>query len=744
MLPDQPQRPRSVGDGRKAEDTFWAHTAEGRPPQPLREHLEAVAELAGEFAGAFGSRDWGRLAGLWHDVGKYQPAFQERLRGATARVDHGVVGAALGDPAGCMRALPLAFTIAGHHGGLPNLRSSEQGRTPLESRLKPPGGGLPALVRLVPADIRERSVPPTPSLLERSADDPRVGRRRAEMWTRFLYSCLVDADYLDTEAYHTGRTREELVGGFPPLAEFGRRLDAAIAKVAEHAPATAVNRARARVLADCRGAAAEPPGLFTLTVPTGGGKTLSAMAFALRHAEAHALRRVIVVIPYTSVIEQNARIYRDALGEANVIEHHSSLDPDRETERNRLASENWDAPVIVTTSVQFFESLFADRPSRCRKLHNIARSVIVLDEVQALPAGLLEPILEALQELVAGYGCSVVLSTATQPALAQRDAMPFGLAKVRAIVPDPSRLAQTLRRTRVRWPAPEAAPTDWGALAEKLRAHRQVLAVVHLRRDARELARLVGGEDCYHLSALMCPRHRLDVLARVRDALGNDRPCRLISTQLVEAGVDLDFPVVYRALAGLDSVAQAAGRCNREGRADVGDVMVFRAPSPPPSGTPRKGVETVLSLLGESPARVDIHDPEAFAEYFRRLYAKEETDARGIQPQREAFNFANTAALFRIIEDGGTTPVVVPYADAAARVEACVAEPSRRTFRALQPYLVNLYDADVAALKGLGALVHPLGQGTPVLRAAFPGLYDPTYGLCAQAKQRRAKGEVER
>lgn len=570
--------------------TYYAHTLANSQEtdwELLADHLDQVAEIAADFAAAFDAREWGRLAGLWHDLGKYQAKFQERLRGSGESVEHAGAGAALAYSKDKVRGLALAFAIAGHHAGLANLVDEEGGRSPLTKRLKANEPVLAALRGVLPGLLTAPGLPALPEWIAKSAPD-KSHLRSFDVWTRFLFSCLVDADYLATESFYSPGVRETALTGFDDLSVLRQRLDdsidALVAGLPDERRASTVNLRRAEVLAACRAKAEMPPGIFSLTVPTGGGKTLAAMSFALRHAERHGLRRVIVAIPFTSIIEQNAAVYRKALGEANVIEHHSGLDPQAAQERSneaetrrRLAAENWDAPVIVTTNVQLFESLFADSPSRCRKLHNIARSVILLDEAQTLPVDFLLAVLDILKELTLHYGCTVVLTTATQPALARRASLPQGLEEIHEIIPDRRALARDLKRVEVSWPQGEET-LSYPQLAERLRSEERALAVVHLRDDARTLAELLPAENRWHLSALMCPAHRSVVLAEVIARVKNGLPCRLVSTQLIEAGVDVDFPVVYRCLGGLDSLAQAAGRCNREGRLPYkGRVVFFRA-----------------------------------------------------------------------------------------------------------------------------------------------------------------------
>lgn len=718
----------------------YAHSRENRPEadwNPLADHLRAVARRAAQHAGAFGSAPWGALAGRWHDLGKYLPEFQQRLRGSTARVDHAAPGAALAAEAGGLAGQTLAFVIAGHHAGLANRDARQETRQrPLSERI---AAGRPDLARVretAPPELTAAEQPPLPPFLQRlparTSTEKERSYRRIELWTRFLFSALVDADRLETARFYG--SNEGRGDGFDSISTLRERLDASLTDFAADTP---VNRMRAQVLADCRARSALPPGLFSLSVPTGGGKTLSGMAFALRHAERHGLRRVVVAIPYTSIIEQNAAIYADRLGARNVIEHHSALDAQQAMEddgerevRRRLAAENWDAPVVVTTNVQLFESLFSNEPSRCRKLHNLARSVIVLDEAQALPPEFLDCALDALRELVEVYGCSVVLCTATQPALTRRPSLPMGFepGAIHEIIGEPKALAQALERVTVHWPEGDAR-TPYDDVARQVALHDRVLAIVHLRKDARTLAKLLPPEHRFHLSALMCAAHRSEVLTRVRARVEAELPCRLVSTQLIEAGVDVDFPVVFRALAGLDSVAQAAGRCNRNGKLERGDLFVFRAETSPPPGLLRLGLESARAMLATLGADLRITDADQMEQYFRIYYGKCKTDGSGVQPERAGLNFANVARQVRLIEDEWSTPVVVPWGDAMERVRRHEANPTRETARALQRYTVQVSKKLVEREAAAGASLYSLGGSLHVLSPTHAHLYDPDFGL---------------
>ncbi|HES75640.1 MAG TPA: CRISPR-associated helicase Cas3', partial [bacterium] len=503
----------------------------------------------------------------------------------------------------------------------------------------------------------------------------------------------------------------------PKLEELKPLFDTHMARFAA---TTSVNTLRAAILAECRSKAQLSPGLFSLTVPTGGGKTLSSMAFALEHAKTYNKRRVIHVIPYTSIIEQTADIFRGIFGEA-VIEHHSNAEsePGRENSASRLASENWDAPIVVTTNVQFFESLFASRTSRCRKLHNLVDSVVILDEAQLLPPEFLQPILDTLNLLSRHYGVSVVLSTATQPALSTREYFDArqnlrGLDNVREIMSDPDALYAALERVHVRLPSDWNARTEWAQLAQELVAHDSVLAIVNTRKDARALWGLMP-QGTLHLSALMCGAHRSQIINDIKQRLKNGVPTRVVSTQLVEAGVDVDFPVVYRALAGLDSIAQAAGRCNREGSRVRGEVMVFVPPQAAPPGFLRKGEDAcrdVLHGVMDNPlAR------QRFARYFEKMYFACELDAHGIcddlfmahgklDGRELAVNFRRAAEKFKLIADEDSLPIIVLYRGNDGedqRIDDWIdilrkEKPQRWLMRKLQRYTVNLHRKQVMQL----------------------------------------------
>jgi CRISPR-associated endonuclease/helicase Cas3 len=727
--------------------TAYAHSKEGLPREQwhtLEDHLRGVADKASRFAAKFDSERWGWYAGLWHDLGKFRAEFQAMLDATAAdaeadtvpsRVNHSSAGALLamrevGDDDG----LPLAFAIGGHHAGLADLQRLKERIDPNERHHLAAAEANGATAEWI-AYRGDLDVPP---MLEGATN------ASVELWIRMLFSALIDADRLDTECFHDS-SRPQARTFDTSMVCLKEKLDRAVAEIAENAAPTAVNHTRARVLEDCRRRAAEAQGVFTLTVPTGGGKTLSSMAFALDHAAAHRLDRVIVVIPYTSIIEQNAGVLRRIFGDDAVVEHHSAFDPPREPSRIWLAAENWDAPIIVTTSVQFFESLFANRTSAARKLHNIARAVIIFDEVQTLPPGLLVTIVDGLAELASRYRSTVVLTTATQPALRRRQEFPAGFAAAHEIVSAPEQHFRSLDRVDVRWPRDLAAPTSYRDLAARVGEHERILTVVHLRNDARELALLVT--NAIHLSALMCPVHRTEVLDAVRGRLKEGGACRVVATQLIEAGVDIDFPVVFRALGGLDSIAQAAGRCNREGllvdeegTPRRGLLEVFVAPTPPPVGVLRAALEVARTILSERGGSVDLNDPAIFERYFRQLYFSRNLDQKGIQASREAFQFATVAEKFQMIDSGWQKAIIIPYdREAIKAIEtirriASVTGGVRRVrgaARCLQRYSVDVPRGRVAEMLAAGIAEDLTGTGAFIAlkRSEFSRYYDPRFGL---------------
>ncbi|MBN1648519.1 MAG: CRISPR-associated endonuclease Cas3'' [Spirochaetales bacterium] len=676
-------------------------------PQSLMEHLKNTAEYAANFADKFNSGPWGYSLGIAHDAGKSCKAWQDYLKkksgydenahleNTPGKMDHSTPGAKmveelLGKGVGRV----LSYCISGHHAGLPDWSGSQSS---LDFRLRK------SVTEGIADEILSYVIEADPKTLPWLFDN--IGLDLS-LWIRMLFSCLVDADFLDTEEYMSPeRTLER--GGYLTIKELQTRLNRYVKELTNAAPDTEVNRVRRDVLSDCQKAAVLPPGFFSLTVPTGGGKTISSMDFALRHAVTYNKDRVIYVIPYTSIIEQNADVFRNALGPDQVIEHHSNLDDEDSTAKTRLAAENWDVPVVVTTSVQFFESLFAAKTSRCRKLHNICNSVVVLDEAQLLSVEFLAPILRTMELLVNHYRVTFIICTATQPAIEQRDDSPKfpGIKKgsIREIIQNVPALYHSLKRVNVEIPNDLKTTCSWEELADNLTTHNCVLCIVSDRKSCRTLYHLMP-KGTYHLSALMCAQHRSEIITRIKTDLNEDKPVRVISTQLVEAGVDLDFPVVYRAIAGLDSIAQAAGRCNREGRlneeGNFGKVVLFIPPKLPPPGNLRKAAETTLRMLDNGVT--DPIDQKVFPPFFSEIYWKANSlDKNGIldllqpEPSELGIQFRSAGKAFHIIDETKHSSILVPYGEGVHWIKQLKDKgPERWLLRKLQRYSVNIYTAD--------------------------------------------------
>ena len=742
----------------------------------LADHLRSVGTLAAGFAAGFGGQGWARLAGAWHDLGKYRPAFQRILavadsenahvEGPTQRVTHSHAGAlhAMSRVPG-QRGRILAALIAGHHSGLPDFETADGAAASLAARMGSEAAHLEsaeALSQTIPDDILGL---PTDELTPCPG-----GSDGFALWQRMLFACLVDADFLDTERY-CDRQRHAARGGTPTLGAMLRAYNLHMDLLAERAaasePPLLVNQWRADALRQCREKGRRKdlsPGFFRLTVPTGGGKTLASLGFALEHAIAHSRRRIIYAIPYTSIIEQTAQVFREVfapLGADAVVEHHSNLDvdPSKENHRTRLAAENWATPLVVTTNVQLFESMHAARTSRCRKLHNLVGAVIVLDEAQMLPRDFLAPVLQALRLLVAHYDATVVLCTATQPALGSRREPVTnrptlqGIDQATNLIDDADAMFAALRRVDVQFPADLSRPTPWATLAGEILEHPCGLVIVNTRRHARDLHRLLADPDAEHLSALMCASHRSARIDGIRHRLGERRsgrdirPLRVVSTTLVEAGVDLDFPVVFRALAGLDAIAQAAGRCNREGRSPTpGLVRVFVPPGNLIPGQPKQGAQTTQELLASGKIK-DVLAPETFRRYFDHFYGK---DADGTfdreqilslqQPARGAFRTA--AKRFMLIDDDSES-VIVPYVPEGATSSPVhawlrvLASDGNATWarRKLQRFTVSVPRRAIETMIAQADVIERAG-----LWLAQDTRYDPLFGLLLPDDHGAAEG----
>jgi CRISPR-associated endonuclease/helicase Cas3 len=728
---------------------YYAHSRVGEDEskwQHLIDHLHGTAELAASFGHAMGLADLTRIAGLTHDLGKYSREFQERLAGKRNRVDHATAGAQElmaryhGSTQAPLATL-LAYCISGHHSGLLDYGdpSDLSGDGTLQARLKTPVCDYSAY-----KDELDFSALQWPQQLPIHPLKGQVGFSIAFL-TRMVYSALVDADFQDTEAYMLGKQPR---GGHEAIPGLRDQFNDHLRRFGN--PRTEIDRQRTETLRACLDKAAAMPGFFTLTVPTGGGKTLASMAFALNHAAAHGLRRIIYVIPYTSIIEQNGAVFKGIVGETNVLEHHSNFDWDQQKSRSdehpddltnsayaklKLAAENWDVPIVVTTNVQFFESLFANKSSRCRKLHNIARSVIVFDEAQMLPRGYMLPAMSAVWELVTNYGASAVICTATQPDLGRF--LPEG-TPLTELAPDPQALFEFYKRVEVK---NLEALTDEDLL-RRLNAHEQVVCIVNTRRHASGLFEGLQDEGNFHLSTLMCPAHRKGKLAEIRRRLDAGLPCRVVATSVMEAGIDVDFPVGYRALAGLDSINQAAGRVNRNMRRGMAELFVFEPKSKFAMRIPKvtlQAAEVARAVLREF-AQVPI-SVAAVQAYFGKLYSLHDRSAfdfKNILPclndHDGRYKFQTAAQRFRIIEDE-TTPVIIPFNQEAGDLigELQSTRYPLSTLRKLQPYTVSIYKNEFDALNGKGVILTIAETYAVLSPEHFQQYYDLDRGLTISA-----------
>ena len=701
--------------------SYFAHISEDGREQTVWEHLEGTAKLAAQFARSFHAEEQGRLVGLAHDIGKNSKEFQKRLRGGPI-VDHATAGAVE-----CARQniLWAAHCVAGHHGGLLDEGSlaDQPGEGTLMGRLKKGlSGGIPSYEMDKPLETV-----PQPDIWGKD-------HLTDAFFTRMMYSCLVDADYLDTERFMVGEDLGR--GNYDTLPVLLDRLEEYIAPW--WAPKTELNRRRCDILRDCMEKGGEPKGAYTLTVPTGGGKTVASLAFALRHAVHHGMERVIYVIPYTSIIEQNAAVFREILGEENVVEHHSGVQYDSEGDfdwngyQQALATENWDAPVIVTTAVQFFESLYANRPSKCRKLHHIANSVIIFDEAQMIPTAHLKPCVAGIAQLVEHYGATAVLCTATQPALddlLQQYAHGRGSRELCSGVQEWYEKFKRVSFLR-------GGQKSYEEVAEELAERAQVLCIVNSRKAAQEIYERLTEEGSFHLSTLMYPNHRRAVLEEIRWRLTEELPCRVVSTSLIEAGVDVDFPAVYREMAGLDSILQAAGRCNREGKRRVEDsvVTIFEG-----EGTIPPMLKVNIGAAREALSKgMDPGSLEAVSAYFAayRSLAGEALDKAGVINSFEhgiagCMNpFQTVAEQFHLI-DSPTKTVYIPAGEGAELADRLLAgERSRALYRKAGQYGVTVYEQHYQSLLEAGDIT-PLDQDSGALNDLQ--LYDEKKGLSLEA-----------
>lgn len=689
--------------------------------QTNEEHQQGVARLAAQFAADFGMEEWGRVLGLLHDKGKEKRAFQQHIiKGSgldpativEGDYHHAYVGALIAKKIFPNSHLLIDNALMGHHRGLYD-----------------DGDMKEVLKQQMPDDVTIEKVRADLEIprLEKSKDIHHL--------ERMLYSCLVDADFLDTEAFMQPE-QSRFRGKYDSLAMLKEKLEAYLKGLKNNVPDTEVNRIRNEVQNWCTEESANPTGFYSLTVPTGGGKTLASVLWAIKHAIKNDLKRVIIAIPYTSIITQTASVLRNIFGAENVLEHHSNVDhtafDDKELSQTlKLATENWDYPIIVTTNVQLFESLFSNKPSDCRKLHNIAKSVLILDEVQTLPIEFLGPIIDTFDTLKRVFGVSILFTTASQPKLKGKiqGTNPMvtidGLSDIHEIVPRSANLHDRLRRVELEF---EESRKNYDEIAEELSQHPRVLCIVNTRKDAKEIySRLSKDGICLHLSRMMCPAHVMETIDRIKSALKDPSNAiiRVVATQLIEAGVDIDFPVVFRQEAGLDSILQAAGRCNREGKLEMGKAFVFGFQKPLPPGFM---TQTNNARIGMGKNH-DWFSSEAMEAYFRQLYSRVDSfDKANIKDllYKPEMQFETAASEFQLIDDN-TTAVIVNWKNSMDLVERLKKDGvTYSLMKALSQFSVNVRKGDIKKLKDAGAIEEVLEGIFVVGDSAF---YDKEVGL---------------
>ncbi|SHI91513.1 CRISPR-associated endonuclease/helicase Cas3 [Geosporobacter subterraneus DSM 17957] len=698
---------------------YIAHTREiDSEVQSLKEHLEKTAAKARQYGDSFNNGDYAHICGLLHDLGKYSREFQNKIKNnLDDRVDHSTAGAIEIDRKVELFGKLLAYCIAGHHGGLPDggHRSDTAVEVTLNGRLKrtkqlPVYSDFEKEINL--DDILPVNMPNIKPLNK--------GGFSIAFFIRMIYSCLVDADFLDTEEFINGGQVDRSIKYDFRL--FNNKLNTHIGKF--HNKEREINKKRAEILENCIEKSKQKKGLYTLTVPTGGGKTLSSLAFAMGHVLEHGMDRIIYVIPYTSIIEQTGKTFKDILGFENVLEHHSNFDfKDDEYSTDyklKLASENWDIPIVVTTNVQFFESLFGNRSSKCRKLHNLANSVIIFDEAQMIPTQYLTPCIASISELVKNYEATCILCSATQPSLKDRFPKEISISE---ICDNTEELYHFFKRIKV----VNRGKMEVDQVSEELNNCNQVLCIVNNKKHAKEIFAKIKGEGIFHLSTRMCPKHRKDVLAEIKQRLEDKLPCKVVSTQLIEAGVDVDFPIVYRAMAGIDSIVQAGGRCNRERNLETGIVYLFEPESTYTKNMPSTIKRPIAVAKTIMERFEDILSPEAIKTYFDELYVFEgeqgldiknifEKMEKGAEGCNFNFNFKQVAEQFKLIEEN-TVPVIIELDKNSMELvnKLRFIGEYKSILRAIQPYTVNVYENEFEKMSGAN-MIDVIKEGIYVLK----------------------------
>ncbi|HPV42958.1 MAG TPA: CRISPR-associated helicase Cas3' [Spirochaetota bacterium] len=709
---------------------YYAHTIKNKSENEwhkLVSHLKETADLAASFANSDGYASIFRLAGYLHDLGKYQPAFQKYLRegGRRGSVPHASWGAAYSL---MLKNQEIAFAIDGHHKGLPDRSDAQMDLAPFRN------GDIPELDDVIKAFHKDNFIEEN----QLQVSMPSLTALNREMFVRYLFSALTDADWLNAEKAcnpELSLKREHLTIEYDDLIT---KIEKYINNRSKEGELNTLrNKAREFALARAH----MPTGFYSMNLPTGMGKTLASISWALEHANHNSLKRIIIVLPYINIIDQTAHILKDILGEEYVLEHHSGIGEELsipEDERNsdygkRLACENWDCPIIVTTTVQFFESIFSNKPSKCRKIHNIAESVVIFDEVQSLPKEIIIPTLTMLENMLFVMRTSFLFCTATLPAFEKRKSFD-GIESITSLVDNPDELFQKTRRVEY-LAVNHYEPVDFTEiinLAEN--QHCSVLSVFNTKKSALEFYKHARGNRSwkkhYHLSTGMCPIHRKRVIKNIRQDLSDKNAIFVSSTQLIEAGVDFDFPCVFREIAPLESIIQAAGRCNREGSlGEYGKVFLFCLSD---AGMPDKQYRTAtwfaLDMIKENPD--SLYEHSFFHEYYEKLVGLFiDGDVRKINKSRENFDFKTVSEAFKIIDKATKGLFIYNYDDESRKFIDDIQRKqylSRDDFRNMQRYTVQVYDNFIFENKDFIVETH---HGILI----WYGGYDEKYGISVDA-----------
>lgn len=713
---------------------FYAHSENDKGEKHLLEgHLRRTAELAQSFAPSSDFNALFQLAGLLHDIGKFQDGFQKYLIEGKPKTPHAGIGAYIAGTYG-KQLIPLQFVIKGHHVGLPDNEERRQNNDEyaqekdlvkiVDSRFKKAVNGLNEKVGTV--------MLPQDGLI-------------TECVTRFLFSALTDADWLDTERHFSPEKSDSRRSEVLDHERMLNALEKGFAQLPTEGP---INRLRTNARIEAATHYAEPVGFYSLQLPTGLGKTLTSVYWALLHARHHGLKRIIVVLPYINIIDQTSSILKRILGEDVVLEHHSGMiDEDESYSREiydgskesakRLACENWDSPIIVTTAVQFFESLFSNKPFKCRKNHNVANAVVIFDEIQTLPKHLAEPTIIMLRNVSAVARTSFLFCTATLPPFTKRERFD-GIEKINPLIHDPRHYFDATQRVTYSL-MKKLKPVNLEVVSERLlREKSSYLVVVNTKSVAKELYTKVGSEGTheqyYHLSTAMCPHHRKRKIREISEALDpkNNRRIAVMSTQLVEAGVDFDFPCVYRAIAPLDSVIQAAGRCNRNGRAKKGKVVLFDlVDHRMPDSTYRACAAFAKGIVQDNPDV--LHDSQGFERYYEQVINLfVDPDRFGITKERERFNFKTVNEQYRIIDSPTVPLLIADYSEESKELKEEVVEAlktrgfiAREEYRLLQQFSIQVFPN---FLKQYGNQIETINDTLRI----WLGKYDEEFGLAPE------------